>query len=100
MKLSAKQSELAALLINSKGDEITSRKLSDFYQSRTTNYAKCLDAYPFQIIRDTDTIVSMGFNKAVKAVVTLTDCEELQPIKEKKALDHQRFQEWMSKRAK
>jgi len=55
---------------------IITRKLSFFYQSRSTNYARCLDSNPFIIIKDSKKIVNLGFSKLCKAVITLDSNNE------------------------
>ena len=45
------------------------RKLSDFYNSRSTTYCSLLDSDLFEICRDSDMIVKLGFDKRVKAIV-------------------------------
>ena len=51
--------------------KIKTEKLSDYYSSRSTSYAKCLNEYPFVIIRDKAKIVEAGFSPLCKAVITL-----------------------------
>lgn len=51
--------------------KIKTEKLSDFYSSRSTNFAKCLNEYPFIIIRDKAKIVEAGFSPLCKAIITL-----------------------------
>jgi hypothetical protein len=65
------QIEKAKMLISYDGKSIKPMMLSYFYNSRSTNYASCLNDKPFIIITDNSKIVAMGFNQRVKAVVTL-----------------------------
>lgn len=51
--------------------KIKTEKLSDYYSSRSTSYAKCLNEYPFVIIRDKAKIVEAGFSPLCKAIITL-----------------------------
>lgn len=61
---------------------IMTRKLSDYYSSRSTNYASCLNSAPFIISRDMATIVAAGYSKACKAVITLELTDEVKAIAE------------------
>ena len=56
---------------NPENYKIRVEKLSDFYSSRSTSYAKCLNEYPFIIIRDKEKIVAAGFSPLCKAIITL-----------------------------
>jgi hypothetical protein len=51
--------------------EVGTCKLSNFYNSRTTNYANCLNNVPFIIYRDTKHVTDAGYSKNCKAVITL-----------------------------
>jgi hypothetical protein len=65
------QIEKAKLLISYDGKSVKPMMLSYFYNSRSTNYASCINSKPFIIITDKSEIAAMGFNAMVKAVVTL-----------------------------
>jgi len=56
------------LLFNEK---MAPRRLSDFYQSRTTNYGKIFDSEIFVITDDKREIVKKGFNPLVKKIIFL-----------------------------
>lgn len=70
-KLTKIQVEKAKMLISFDGKSVRPMLLSYFYNSRSTNYASCIDSAPFIIITDKSEIVAMGFSTRVKAVVTL-----------------------------
>lgn len=61
---------------------IMTRKLSDYYNSRSANYASCLISAPFIISRDMATIAASGYSKACKAVITLELTDEVKEIVE------------------
>lgn len=52
---------------------VTHKKLSDFYNSRTTNYANCLNNHPFIIIRDKAIIIEADYSPLCKAIITLDE---------------------------
>jgi len=56
------------LLFNSK---IDARKLSDFYNSRSTKYSGIYDSDLFKISNDKSDIIASGFNPLVKKIIRL-----------------------------
>ena len=56
------------------------KKLSAFYQSRSTNYADCLNRPPFIINRDIQDIVAAGYSKNCKAIISINT--KIKAIKE------------------
>lgn len=52
---------------------VTNKKLTDFYNSRTTNYAHCLNNPPFIIIRDKAIIIEASYSPLCKAIITLDE---------------------------
>ena len=66
-KLNGELISKAVEYINSVGT--TWRKLSEFYSSRSTTYCSLLDSDLFEICKDSDMIVNLGFDKRVKAIV-------------------------------
>jgi len=82
-----KASDLIVLTDAPTGYKIVRRKLSDFYSSRSTRYAGCLNKPPFVIIRDEAAIVAAGYSKLCKAVVTLEPTADVIEVAEKKVAE-------------
>lgn len=76
------QSLIALLDYNDpqKGYKILTRKLSSFYNSRSTRYASCLNDYPFLICDKKEAIIEAGFAPTCKAVITLANDEMVRNI--------------------
>lgn len=61
---------------------IATIKLSDFYNSQSTNYASCLNSEPFILKKDNESIKAAGYSKNCKAVITLEETTEIKELAE------------------
>lgn len=60
------------IFLRESGEVITNTfRLSDMYTSRSAKYASCLNQSPFIIITDKSQIVSRGYSKLCKAIITV-----------------------------